>query len=223
MAPCSGTPVYHSLVPPPSLSTRTRPGHERLARVIDVTMAAGLLIVLAPLMGAAAAVIRLSGRGPVLYHQVRFGLGGEPFTMLKFRTMRVGSDRSGSVTVHNDRRIISGGRFLRATKIDELPQLVNILRGDMAFVGPRPMVADDRVRLDERQLGRERVRPGLSGLAQVNGNTSLSWPERIEFDLEYVDRRSVALDLRIMLDTARLIVSGRAATDPPTADEWSNA
>ncbi len=193
-----------------------------MSRAIDMTMAAGLLIALAPLMGAAAVVIRLSGRGPVVYHQVRFGLGGEPFTILKFRTMRVGSDRAGSVTVRNDSRIIPGGRFLRATKIDELPQLVNILRGDMAFVGPRPMVEDDRVRLDERQLGREQVRPGLSGLAQVNGNTSLSWPERIEFDLEYVDRRSVALDLRILLDTARLIVSGRAASDPPTADEWSN-
>jgi lipopolysaccharide/colanic/teichoic acid biosynthesis glycosyltransferase len=170
-----------------------------------------------------AVAIRRSSVGPILFRQRRIGRHGKPFEIYKFRTMVVGAEFSGSVTTQNDPRVGRVGKWIRAKKLDELPQLVNVLNGSMSLVGPRPMVISDFERLDDRQRRRVSVRPGLTGLAQVSGNTALSWPRRIEFDLEYVDRRSVAMDCRILGKTAAMVLNGSAATESPSADEWSEA
>jgi lipopolysaccharide/colanic/teichoic acid biosynthesis glycosyltransferase len=181
-----------------------------MPRALDIAIATIALVVLSPVLMMAAIAIRLGSRGPVVYRQLRVGRGGAEFEMLKLRTMVQGSDPVGVGTVvsRDDPRVTTAGRLLRRTSLDELPNLVNVLRGEMAIVGPRPTIPAQVVDYNQRQLRRHEVLPGITGWAQVQGRAGIPWEERIELDLWYVDHRSAALDLRILLRTAWLVVSG---------------
>jgi lipopolysaccharide/colanic/teichoic acid biosynthesis glycosyltransferase len=181
-----------------------------MPRLLDLLIATVALALLSPVLLIAAAVIKLGSRGPVVYRQRRVGRGGEEFEMLKLRTMVEGSDPVGvgTIVTRDDPRVTGPGRFLRRTSLDELPNLVNVLRGEMAIVGPRPTIPAQVVDYGERQLRRHEVLPGITGWAQVQGRAGIPWEERIELDLWYVDHRSAALDLRILFKTAWLVVSG---------------
>ncbi|MGA9762358.1 MAG: sugar transferase [Gaiellaceae bacterium] len=179
-------------------------------RVMDVAVAGFGLIVSSPLLALAALAIKLEDRGPVLYRQQRVGRNGRDFELLKLRTMVVGAEKMGAGFAVNrgDSRITRSGRALRRLSLDELPQLWNILRGDMSIVGPRPTL---RYQVDDytaRQLRRLEVKPGLTGWAQVNGRASLPWNERIELDVWYVEHRSLWLDLRIIARTPLALFHG---------------
>jgi lipopolysaccharide/colanic/teichoic acid biosynthesis glycosyltransferase len=181
-----------------------------MPRILDILIAMIALILLSPVLLIAVIAIRLGSRGPAIYRQLRVGRGGEEFEMLKLRTMVQGSDPVGvgTVVTRDDPRVTAAGRLLRRTSLDELPNLVNVLRGEMAIVGPRPTIPAQVVDYSERQLRRHEVLPGITGWAQVQGRAGIPWEERIELDLWYVDHRGAALDLRILLKTAWLVVSG---------------
>jgi lipopolysaccharide/colanic/teichoic acid biosynthesis glycosyltransferase len=182
-----------------------------VSRALDVFLAALTLAVLTPLLAIAAVWIRLDSRGGVIYRQRRVGLGGREFEMLKLRTMVAGSDPVGIGTAvgREDPRVTRPGRFLRRTSLDEIPNLVNVLRGEMALVGPRPTIPAQVDDYTPRQRRRHDVRPGITGWAQVRGRAGIPWEERIELDLFYVEHRSLGLDLRILLRTIGLILSGQ--------------
>ena len=158
----------------------------------------------------AAIAIKLGSRGPVLYRQRRVGLHGEEFEMLKLRTMVGGSDPVGvgTVVARDDPRVTGAGRVLRRTSLDEIPNLVNVLRGEMAIVGPRPTIPAQVAGYTPRQHRRHDVRPGITGWAQVQGRAGIPWEQRIELDLWYVEHRGAALDARILAKTAWLLVTG---------------
>jgi lipopolysaccharide/colanic/teichoic acid biosynthesis glycosyltransferase len=181
-----------------------------MPRALDILIAAIALVLLSPVLLIAAIAIKLGSRGPVLYRQLRVGLGGEEFEMLKLRTMVEGSDPVGvgTIVTRDDPRVTAAGRFLRRTSLDELPNLVNVLRGEMAIVGPRPTIPAQVVDYSERQLRRHEVLPGITGWAQVQGRAGIPWEERIELDLWYVERRSAALDLQILAKTVWLVITG---------------
>lgn len=174
-----------------------------MRRAFDAAVSAAALVVAFPLMAMIAVAIRLTSRGPVLFTQVRSGWGGREFTIYKFRTMR--QARFGGEP--DSSRVTPIGRALRSTSLDELPQLWNVLRGDMSLIGPRPTLPEQVARYSEHQRRRLEVRPGLTGWAQVNGRNSISWPERIELDIHYVDNRSLRLDARIVALTVRQLFS----------------
>ncbi len=182
-----------------------------MPRFVDILIAAAALIVLSPVLLVCAIWIELGSRGPVFYRQRRVGLGGEEFEMLKLRTMVQGSDPVGVGTVvyRDDPRVTSAGRFLRRTSLDEIPNLVNVLRGEMAIVGPRPTIPAQVVDYTPRQKRRHEVLPGITGWAQVQGRAGIPWEERIELDLWYVDHRSAPLDARILTRTAWLVITGQ--------------
>jgi lipopolysaccharide/colanic/teichoic acid biosynthesis glycosyltransferase len=182
-----------------------------MRRGADLLIATGALIVLSPVLLAAAIAIKLGSRGPVVYRQRRVGRGGAEFEMWKLRTMEQGSDPVGvgTIVTRDDPRVTAAGRFLRRTSLDELPNLVNVLRGEMAIVGPRPTIpaqVDDYTAFQNR---RHEVLPGITGWAQVQGRAGIPWEERIELDVEYVDRRSATLDARILAKTVWLVISGQ--------------
>ena len=179
-------------------------------RLFDITVASAALVLTAPVLAAAIVAIRLETRGHPIYRQRRIGKDGQPFDVLKLRTMVAGAESMGSGLAVNegDPRITRVGAVLRRFSIDELPNLVNVLRGDMAIIGPRPTVQVQVLQYTERQRGRLAVKPGLTGWAQVNGRTALPWNERIELDLWYIEHRSWRLDLRILARTLRIIVAG---------------
>jgi len=179
----------------------------RAKRALDVVGASIGLALSAPILAASALAVRLEDGGPVFFRQERVGIAGSTFTVVKLRTMVVGAEGKGAgyAVDRGDARITRVGRLLRGASIDELPQLWNVLVGDMSLVGPRPTLAYQVERYDERQRRRLDVRPGLTGWAQVNGRAALSWPERIELDVWYVEHRSLALDLRILLRTAAVL------------------
>ncbi len=181
-----------------------------MRRAFDVVVAAFGLVAGAPVMAAAALAIRLESPGPVVYRQLRVGKDGREFDMLKLRTMVQGAEGLGAGMAVNegDPRITRVGAFLRRTSIDELPNLVNVLRGEMAIVGPRPTIPVQVAQYTERQRGRLAVKPGLTGWAQVQGRASLPWSERIELDLWYVEHRSWRLDLAIIRRTVTVLVRG---------------
>lgn len=181
-----------------------------MPRILDLLIAALALAVLSPVLLAAAIAIKLGSRGPVIYRQRRVGEGGREFELLKLRTMELGSDPVGvgRVVARDDPRVTPAGRFLRRTSLDEIPNLANVLRGEMAIVGPRPTIPAQVKDYTPFQHRRHEVRPGLTGWAQVQGRAGIPWEERIELDVEYVDRRSFALDLRILAQTAWLLVTG---------------
>jgi len=191
-------------------------------RPLDV-LAAGVLLVLAsPLLLAAAIAIRLEGGGGVIYRQRRVGRDGRPFELRKLRTMVSGAEHMGAgiAVAAGDSRITRTGTLLRRYSLDELPNLVNVLRGEMAIVGPRPTIQSQVDEYTPRQRRRLEVKPGLTGWAQVNGRTSLPWAERIELDVWYVDNRSLALDLKILARTARLLVSGHGLYSEDPEGGW---
>ncbi|WP_409483688.1 sugar transferase [Arsenicicoccus dermatophilus] len=178
--------------------------YEVLKRGLDVAVAATGLVVTAPVQALAAAAVRGTMGSPVLFRQTRPGLDGKPFEMVKMRTMLLPAQAGGS---HDDAdRLTRLGRWLRASSIDELPTLWNVLRGDLSLVGPRPLLMDYLPRYSPVQARRHEVRPGLTGLAQVSGRNGLSWEERFALDVEYVDRRSLGLDLRILARTIATVV-----------------
>ena len=168
-----------------------------MRRLMDLLAAAVAGLLLSPVLAVAALLVRSRLGRPVLFRQRRVGRGGREFEIVKLRTMRPEA-WSGEPDADRDTTV---GRALRATSVDELPQLWNVLRGDMSIIGPRPTLPEQVARYTERQHGRHAVRPGLTGWAQVNGRNSISWPERIELDLWYIEHRSLALDARIVLRT----------------------
>jgi lipopolysaccharide/colanic/teichoic acid biosynthesis glycosyltransferase len=176
---------------------------------LDKLIAALALTVTAPVIGAAMVAIRIESRGSAIFRQRRVGKDGVPFDMYKLRTMVSGSDRGPDLPLsQGDPRITRTGALLRRYSLDELPNLVNVLRGEMAIVGPRPTIPPQVERYTDRQRRRLEVKPGITGWAQVNGRVSLSWPERIELDIWYVEHRSLWLDLGILLKTVWLLASG---------------
>jgi lipopolysaccharide/colanic/teichoic acid biosynthesis glycosyltransferase len=179
-------------------------------RALDLLIAVPATIVSAPLIAVLAILIRLESRGPAIYRQTRSGLEGRTFEIYKLRTMVEGAEFTGAglaVTV-GDARITRVGALLRRTSLDELPNLWNVLRGEMAIVGPRPTVPAQVELYTARQRRRLEVLPGLTGWVQVNGRTSLPWSERIEMDIWYVDNHSLRLDLTIIIRTIRQVISG---------------
>ncbi len=182
-----------------------------MPRPVDILIAAIALIVLSPLLLIAAIAIKLGSRGPVFYRQRRVGAGGREFEMLKLRTMEQGSDPVGvgTVVTRDDPRVTAPGRVLRRTSLDEIPNLVNVLRGEMAIVGPRPTIPAQVADYTPRQHRRHQVRPGITGWAQVQGRAGIPWEERIELDVYYVDHRSAVLDAQILLKTLRLLITGQ--------------
>lgn len=181
-----------------------------MRRATDIAGSLALLALSAPALALAVIAIRLESRGPAIYRQRRVGLGGQPFEMLKLRTMVHGAEGMGSGMAVNegDWRITRIGALLRRASLDELPNLVNVLRGEMSLIGPRPTIPVQVAQYTPRQHGRLRVKPGITGWAQVNGRASLSWNERIELDLYYVEHRSLALDLKILRRTLALVLGG---------------
>ena len=181
-----------------------------MKRAMDVVIASVGLLLGGPVLVAAMAAIRLESPGHPIYRQRRIGRDGEPFDLYKLRTMVHGAEHLGAGMAVNegDSRITRVGAFLRRTSLDELPNLVNVLRGDMSIVGPRPTIPVQVEQYTERQRGRLAVKPGITGWAQVNGRASLPWAERIELDLWYVEHQSLRLDLRILARTVAILVRG---------------
>ena len=196
-----------------------------LQRVLDLAIAAPAAAVTAPATALLALAIRLESTGHPIYRQTRVGKDGELFQIYKLRTMVRGAELTGAglAIQEGDERITQIGGFLRRYSLDELPNLWNVLRGEMSIVGPRPTLAVQVEQYTERQRGRLTVKPGITGWAQVNGRASLPWSERIELDLWYVEHRSLALDLRILARTVRMVFRGegiykgeRGGWVPPT-------
>jgi lipopolysaccharide/colanic/teichoic acid biosynthesis glycosyltransferase len=179
-------------------------------RAADVAVAGFGLLVTAPVLGVAAAAVKLADSGPVIYRQERVGKDGVPFELLKLRTMVVGAESQGAGMAVNegDSRITRPGGLLRRLSIDELPQLWNVIRGDMSVIGPRPTLAYQVARYTARQRRRLEVKPGLTGWAQVHGRARLPWEQRIELDVWYVENRSPLVDLKILARTPLALFSG---------------
>jgi lipopolysaccharide/colanic/teichoic acid biosynthesis glycosyltransferase len=190
-------------------------------RALETAAAAALLAVALPFLGLAALAIILDDRGPIFFRQARAGLGGRTFEVVKLRTMRVGVPKPEQLKqVHDDNPLVTrAGRWLRRLKVDELPQLWNVLTGDMALVGPRPAMVEIAARYGARERRRLAVRPGMTGWAQVNGNVALSWPERIVLDVWYVRHWSLGLDLVILARTVWVLLAG----ERPSASALSRA
>ncbi len=199
-----------------------KPGYQIAKRALDLVAAVALLVILAPLLAAAAVAVRLDSNGPAIFLQLRVGRGRRSFRMAKFRTMRAGGDDEvlrehlerlaagergvGRLRVEDDPRITRVGRLLRRWSIDELPNLWNVVRGEMSLVGPRPLVPFEVELLGDEAAPRFLVRPGITGLAQIEGRDELDIEARTRHDLEYVQNRSMALDLRILARTAAALV-----------------
>jgi lipopolysaccharide/colanic/teichoic acid biosynthesis glycosyltransferase len=181
-----------------------------IRRALDIVISATALTLSAPVLAAAMIAIKIESRGTAIYRQRRVGLGGEPFDVFKLRTMVDGAEHVGAGLAIDagDSRVTKVGALLRRTSLDELPNLVNVLRGEMSLIGPRPTLPVQVAQYSERQRGRLAVRPGITGWAQVNGRASLPWSDRIELDLYYVEHRSLALDLRILWRTPGLVLGG---------------
>jgi lipopolysaccharide/colanic/teichoic acid biosynthesis glycosyltransferase len=186
----------------------SRPG---LPRALDLLTAVAILTLGAPFVLMCMIAIRLDSAGPAIYRQRRVGLGGIHFDLYKLRTMVEGADPVGvgTAVLPDDPRVTSVGRTLRRFSLDEIPNLVNVLRGEMAIVGPRPTIPAQVVLYTREQRRRLEAKPGMTGWAQVNGRAGIPWEERIELDLWYVQNRTALLDLRILARTAWLLLSGR--------------
>jgi lipopolysaccharide/colanic/teichoic acid biosynthesis glycosyltransferase len=181
-----------------------------IRRALDIALSALALLLASPVLAVAMVAVRLESRGPVIYRQRRAGLHGRPFDVVKLRTMVDGAEHTGAglAVDENDSRITRVGALLRRTSLDELPNLLNVLRGEMSLIGPRPTLPVQVEQYTERQRGRLQIKPGITGWAQVNGRAALPWSERIEFDLYYIEHRSLALDVRILWRTAAMVLGG---------------
>src|SRR5690554_2166105 len=176
-----------------------------LKRSVDAAAALIGLMVLSPVMGGVAILIKINLGSPVLFRQVRPGLHGKPFEMIKFRTMRDAVDKHGN-PLPDEQRMTRLGHILRATSLDELPELWNVLKGDMSLVGPRPLLMEYLPLYSPEQYRRHEVRPGVTGWAQVNGRNALSWEEKFKLDVWYVDNQSFWLDFKILLLTIKKVL-----------------
>jgi len=185
-------------------------------RTADVTLAIAAGVLSLPLVVVLAVLVRWRLGAPVLFRQDRPGLDGTPFTLYKFRTMREANDAAGC-PLPDSSRLTRLGRFLRSTSLDELPELWNVIRGDMSLVGPRPLLTEYLPIYNERQRRRHEVRPGLTGWAQVNGRNAVSWDERLEMDVWYVDNRSWRLDARILVMTVGAVLRRQGISAPGEA------
>lgn len=180
-------------------------------RALDMAVAAAGLVILSPLLALLWAVVRVTLGRPALFRQTRPGRGGRPFVLVKFRTMR---GASGDPASSDAERLTRLGRFLRATSLDELPELWNVLRGEMSLVGPRPLLTEYLPLYSAEQARRHEVRPGITGWAQVHGRNAVEWPERLSLDAWYVDHYSLGLDLRILWRTIAQVLSRRGVSQP---------
>ncbi|MBQ8576287.1 MAG: sugar transferase [Clostridia bacterium] len=192
-------------------------------RVTDFVLALAMLTVLSPLMVAAAILIKINRDGPVLFKQERPGLDGKIFTVYKFRTMSVRTHDKSGRELADFERMTKVGSFLRKTSIDELPQLINILKGDMSFIGPRPLLTEYLELYTPEQMRRHEVRPGISGLAQVNGRNAISWEEKFRLDVEYVKSISLKTDVHIFFKTITNVLTqeGINSTDDNTMEKFT--
>jgi lipopolysaccharide/colanic/teichoic acid biosynthesis glycosyltransferase len=181
-----------------------------MRRLFDIVLASALLLVTSPLLVLAAVAIKVEDGGPVLFRQTRVGRESTDFELFKLRTMVVGAEQLGAgyAVDRGDPRITRVGRVLRRLSLDELPQLWNVVRGEMSIIGPRPTLRYQVDKYDERQLHRLDVKPGITGWAQIHGRAKLSWAERIELDLWYVEHRSPVVDAKILLRTPRALLGG---------------
>jgi lipopolysaccharide/colanic/teichoic acid biosynthesis glycosyltransferase len=181
-----------------------------IRRALDIVVSSLALVLSSPALAVAMLAIRLESPGGVIYRQRRAGLHGRPFDVLKLRTMVAGAERLGAglAVNENDSRITRVGALLRRTSLDELPNLVNVLRGEMSLIGPRPTLPVQVEQYTERQRGRLAIKPGITGWAQVNGRATLPWSQRIELDLYYIEHRSLALDLKILWRTVAMVLGG---------------
>jgi lipopolysaccharide/colanic/teichoic acid biosynthesis glycosyltransferase len=188
--------------------------------MLDIALGGVGLAVSSPFLALAAVAVKVEDGGPVFYRQSRVGKGGVDFELLKLRTMVVGAEKLGAgyAVDKGDARITRTGRLLRRLSIDELPQLWNVVRGDMSVIGPRPTLRYQVEQYDERQRRRLEVKPGITGWAQVNGRAGIGWEERIELDIFYVDNRSPLLDAKILARTPRVLLAGSGATATGGAD-----
>ncbi len=181
-----------------------------IRRVVDIAVSVTMLVLASPVLAAAVVAIRLESPGSAIYRQRRIGRDGRPFEVIKLRTMVTGAENIGAGLAidADDPRITRVGALLRRTSLDELPNLLNVLRGEMSLIGPRPTLPGQVATYTPRQRGRLAVRPGITGWAQVNGRAALPWSERIDLDLDYIERRSLALDLRIVWRTIAIVLGG---------------
>lgn len=175
-------------------------------RALDLILGTAIAVALSPVIVIVAVLVRLRLGSPVIFKQVRPGLGGRPFTIFKFRTMLETTDAAGRLLPSVERTPPFGQR-LRALSLDELPELWNVIRGDMSLVGPRPLMTEYLPRYSQEQARRHDVRPGITGLAQINGRNAISWDEKFAWDVRYVDTRSLWMDLRILAQTIRVVLS----------------
>jgi lipopolysaccharide/colanic/teichoic acid biosynthesis glycosyltransferase len=181
-----------------------------IRRAVDIVFSSLGLALGAPVIALSMLAVRLESPGPALYRQLRAGREGRPFEVLKLRTMVDGAEHIGAGLAVNadDPRVTRVGVFLRRTSLDELPNLLNVLRGEMSLIGPRPTLPVQVEQYTDRQRGRLAIKPGITGWAQVNGRASLPWAERIELDLYYIENRSLALDLKILRGTVEMVLGG---------------
>jgi lipopolysaccharide/colanic/teichoic acid biosynthesis glycosyltransferase len=177
-----------------------------LKRTIDIVFSALILLLSFPFLIVIVLLIKLSSRGPALFHQARPGLHGKPFTIVKFRTMSEAKDASGNL-LPDAQRLTSVGKFLRRTSLDEVPELINVLRGEMSLVGPRPLLIQYLPRYTAEQARRHDIKPGITGWAQVNGRNALTWEEKFRLDVWYVDHQSFILDIKIAFKTLQKLIT----------------
>ena len=195
-----------------------------MKRIFDITLSVALLLVLSPLMCAIGLAIWLTMGRPILFRQKRPGRHGHPFTIYKFRTMIEAKDRDG-VLLPDSQRLTPLGRWLRSTSLDELPELWNVVKGDMSLVGPRPLLMEYLDLYTPHQARRHEVRPGITGWAQVNGRNCLTWEQKFEYDVWYVDNRSLWLDLKILAMTVWKVIrrEGISAPGSATAEKFTGS
>lgn len=179
-----------------------------LKRLTDLIISLFLLILLSPILILCTLFIKLGDKGPIFYKQQRVGLNGSLFEILKFRSMNVNENRSIRQTFNTDPEVTWIGKVMRRTKIDELPQLINVVKGDMGLVGPRPCLIITYEEMPEWAKERFKVRPGMTGLAQINGNIFLSWEERWKYDIQYVKNLSILNDIKIVFKTILVVIFG---------------
>lgn len=192
-----------------------------MKRLFDICCSLFLLLLFGWVILVIYLIATIEFKANGFFKQRRTGKNGEPFNIYKIRSMREVAGNNSNTTTKNDPRLTKFGNFIRKLKLDETPQFLNVFKGDMSLVGPRPTVREDYDKMDDRQKERFNVRPGITGLAQINGNDSLYWPERIEYDLIYIKNYSFWSDLKILFTTFSLIVRNEAFTYPVSGDEWN--
>ncbi len=195
-----------------------------LKRLIDITASGAALVALSPVLAVTAYKVKKNLGSPVLFKQTRPGLDGKPFEMIKFRTMKDGTDKDGNLLPDSE-RLTPFGQKLRSTSLDELPELWNVLKGDMSLVGPRPLLMEYLPLYNSEQARRHNVRPGVTGYAQVNGRNAISWEEKFKLDTWYVDNQSLWLDIKILAKTVRqvLIKDGISAAGEATMSKFTGS